>query len=229
MWRNLDPYGMDVEITVTGYFPFTLSPYEGAGDSFDSPGVYSMESDWGDTGTLTVGTVTPPPSVSITNPVNNAIVPANTPFEIQVATTADAGMYSVHFYVENLADYTWTLIDVDFTEPFSVTTNLTDGSYNLHAYATDNNSQQDFDSIGITVAAVPATPIGLENPRSAGGQFLFDVTGLMVGKTNIVEYCTSLSVGAWTPIATNTAASTTASVTNAITAVPRFYRIHQMP
>jgi len=216
-------------ITVQGFYPFVLYPGETAGAQFPSAGTYTMESDWGDSGLLTVGTIIPPPTATITTPTNGAVLPANTPFNIQVEVTAEAGISYVEFWVENLTDYNWALIGDVYSAPFAVTTNLTEGSYNLHVYATDNNYQTGMDTIAITVVAAPPTPIRLGSARRVGGQFIFDVTGLMVGRTNVVECCTNLSVGTWFPVATNIATSTSTSVTNAVTAMPRFYRIHQMP
>lgn len=227
-WWNADPHGFDVTITVSGFSPFTLYPGEGAGAPFPNAGTYSMQSDWGDSGTLTVAVAALPPSVSITNPVDGASVPANSPFDIEVEATAEAGMYSVEFYLET-SDFSWYYIGTDYTPPFSATTNLTEGTYMIHAFASDLLFQSDQDTINITVVTAPATPVTLENPRSANGQFLFDIDGLAVGNTTVVQCCTNLSIGTWTSIATNTATSTTATVTNTATAEPRFYRVYQSP
>jgi len=227
-WWNVDPYGFDVTITVTGFFPFTLNPYEGVQATFPDAGTYSMSSDWGDFGTIIVGEIAPAPSVTITNPVNGGQVPANTPFTIGVTASSTVGILYVQFWLEK-PDLSWEWLTDDYTAPFGFTTNLTEGDYGVHVYATATDYQSAMDSVSFTVVAAPPTPIALENPRIAAGQFLFDVSGLLVGRTNIVHCCTNLSTGTWLPVATNTALSTTATVTNTWSAQPRLYRIHQLP
>jgi hypothetical protein len=227
-WWNVDPYGFDVTITVTGFAPFTLQPYEGAQATFPNAGNYSMRSDAGDSGTIIVGEMAPPPSVTITNPVNGGQVTANTPFTIGVTASSTVGILYVQIWLEK-PDYSWEWLIDDYTEPFGFTTNLAEGNYSVHVYATANDSQSATDSVTFSVVAAPPTPIELANPRMAAGQFLFDVTGLLVGRTNIVSSCTDLSAGTWQPVATNTASSTTATVTNAWSAQPRLYRIQQLP
>jgi len=80
-----------------------------------------------------------------------------------------------------------------------------------------------------SVIVIPPTPAGitLESPRSESGQFLFDATGLTVGKTNIVEASTNLL--SWTAIQTNVAAAASMSFTNAITLPCQFFRLTELP
>ena len=53
-----------------------------------------------------------------------------------------------------------------------------------------------------------ATPtITLESPRIEGGQFLFEATGLTIGKTNVL--LTSTNLTAWNAVNTNLTANTT--------------------
>jgi hypothetical protein len=131
-------------------------------------------------------------------------------------------LYDVEFFVD-----TNSIGDV-FTAPYTSTvTNLPAGTYTLTAIVTDYNYDQATNAITITVSAAPA--IVLSAPRFAGNQFLFDVAGLTVGKTNVVQYCTNLSAGSWTATATNVATSGSRTVTNAPGGAACFYRVFQSP
>ena len=75
---------------------------------------------------------------------------------------------------------------------------------------------------------LPAPPgIVLESPRKERNQFLFDATGLTVGKTNVLLASTNLT--AWTAISTNLADSTSMTFTNATTLSRRFFRLLERP
>lgn len=76
---------------------------------------------------------------------------------------------------------------------------------------------------------VQPPPIALSNPRLSGNQFLFDVTGLSAGKTNVVLYCTNVSSGVWVPLLTNTATASSQTLTNPLVLSRRFYRLYQIP
>jgi hypothetical protein len=144
---------------------------------------------------------------------------------ISATVTDPDGISSVQFYVDS--DSGSDMIGEDFNSPYSATTTLSEGAYTLRAVATDDYGLQDSDSISITVNA--GSSVALGSPRLLDGLFLFDVTGLTAGKTNVVEYCTDLSAGLWTSTATNTAASDSATITNAVAAGPRFYRVFELP
>lgn len=79
----------------------------------------------------------------------------------------------------------------------------------------------------ITIVNPVSVSITLSSPRLAGGQFLFDATGLTVGKTNMLEISTNLS--GWTAIETNVAAGDTATFTNSVDSGYQFYRVTQLP
>ena len=105
-------------------------------------------------------------------------------------------------------------------DTFSVVFNFATGFFPYH------------DSLGptgsITVVGV-ADPITLSSPKRVGGQFQFDISGLVIGRTNIIEASTNLT--AWLPLVTNVAASTTSSYTNTQVASfgTRFFRVVQLP
>ena len=84
----------------------------------------------------------------------------------------------------------------------------------------------DYGDFGSVIVIEPP-PIVLSAPRFTNGEFLFDVEGLTVGLTNVLEASTNLTL--WTSIATNVATSATATITNSPTPGPRFYRIFETP
>ena len=72
--------------------------------------------------------------------------------------------------------------------------------------------------------------ITLTAPRIVAGSFQFNASGLTIGKTNVLQVSTNLaSAASWVPLATNVAAATTMSFTNAATASRRFFRLFQLP
>jgi hypothetical protein len=78
----------------------------------------------------------------------------------------------------------------------------------------------------VTVTVNPSA-MQLKLPRIAAGHFLFEVTGLTVGKTNLIQASTNLV--AWTSIKTNVAAASSATYTNPISTRFQHYRIFQKP
>jgi hypothetical protein len=79
----------------------------------------------------------------------------------------------------------------------------------------------------VTVTVGSAGPILLGSPRMAGGQFLFDVTGLTPGRTNLVQTSTNLTD--WISLETNIATGTSATSTNSTESRGRTYRLLQLP
>lgn len=80
-------------------------------------------------------------------------------------------------------------------------------------------------TITVNPAVVPPG-INLESPRIMGGEFLFEATGLTVGKTNVLLLSTNLTT--WLPVSTNTAASTSVTFTNTTDPGQRFYRVVEL-
>ena len=81
---------------------------------------------------------------------------------------------------------------------------------------------------GTITVTLPAPPgIVLESPRKEGSQFLFEATGLTVGKTNVLQASTNLT--SWAAIKTNVAATTSMTFTNATTLPRRFFRLIERP
>ena len=81
----------------------------------------------------------------------------------------------------------------------------------------------------MVVANVPNDPITISSPKRVGNQFQFDISGLVIGRTNIIEASTNLTT--WLPLVTNIATSATSSYTNSQVASfgTRFFRVMQLP
>ena len=80
----------------------------------------------------------------------------------------------------------------------------------------------------IIVQAVTVVPvIILNSPRKTASQFLFDATGLTVGKTSVLQASTNLT--GWTAIKTNVANNASMTFTNAMTGPGRFFRLMELP
>ena len=222
-WWNIDWYGFDMNVTFDNGYSFFLPNYYGQRVSFPlQTGTYGYHSDWGDNGAVIVNL---PPSVAITNPPNNAVFPAPATFTVRATAsdTADDYVSDVQFFLGTSAS-TNSIADV-FAAPYTApVTNLGVGTYTLIVVATDSRGAQATNSTTITVSGVS---VNLTAPRISAGQFLFDVMGLAVGKTNVLQ--TSTNLLSWKPTQTNIAVSTSMTVTNGPASGPHFYRILQMP
>ena len=223
-WWNYDPYGFDVTVTFNGSFSFDLPNYQGQGVTFpSSAGTYSYSSNWGDHGAVIVNL---PPSVTITNPLNNAVFPAPAMFTVRAAAsdTADDYVTDVQFFL-GTGDSTNAIDDV-LSPPFTTTvTGLAAGTYVLIAVATDSHGAQATNAVTVTVGGGAA--MNLNAPRISGGKFVFDVTGLTSGKTNVLQ--TSTNLISWQPAKTNIAAGSAMTLTNPPSSGSHYYRLLQLP
>ena len=225
VFQNADTYGCPVTITFDAGLQFTLQDGHRASVTFPSQtGVYNYKDDdlWGDSGTVIVAV---PPTISITSPANNAVFPASATitFQATVSATSADSLSDVQFL---LGTSDGTNVIADFSSPpYSVVTNLAAGVYTLIAVATDAYGLTSSDTITITVTAGPVISLG--SPRFVSGKFLFDVNGLTVGATNLVQVSTNLA--SWAPVRTNIASSTAITVTNAAALGRGFFRIVQQP
>jgi plastocyanin len=219
-WQD-DGSGPYAIISDTGAWTTFYTP---GGLYFDQTGTYGYSDDAGDTGTIVV-TPNIPPTVTITYPTNNTVLtpPATFNFSADASDTDADGLSDVEFYVGT------NLVDDIFTSPFTTTVSgLAAGTYTLTAIAYDNVGATATNQVTITVG-VPL-PILLKSPRIAAGTFRFDVTGLTIGKTNIVEATTNLaSAASWVFLSTNVASASTMSFTNPATFSRRNYRLVQLP
>jgi hypothetical protein len=244
----LDPDPVSI---VTGQFVYWVDDGSGPYDisSFSGPSSFSTQTggdavqftvpghyDYVESGSFSEGQiiVSPnvPPAVQITNPTNNATLaaPATFDFTVNTSDTDPDGLSDVEFYVgTNLVD------DVFDPGPDTTTvtnlattvTNLAAGTYVLMAVAFDNVGATTTNTITIHVGA--AAPILLSAPMMVAGKFQFNVAGLTVGKTNIVQSITNLASTNWVPLVTNVAGSTNMSFTNASANSRNFYRVVQLP
>ena len=198
--------------------------YTPGGLFFDQPGSYNYYDDAGDFGTIVV-TPNIPPTVMITNPTNNAILtpPATFDFSADASDTDADGLSDVEFYVGT------NLVDDVFVSPFTTTiANLGAGTYALTAIAYDNVGATATNQITITVGT--PQPIVLATPQIVAGMFRFDVSGLTIGKTNMIEATTNLaSATSWIFLSTNVAISSTTSFTNPAAFSRGFFRLVQLP
>ena len=223
-WWNFDPYGFDLTITFDNGLNFSLVDSQNQSVVFPSQaGTYGYHSDWGNRGAVIVDI---PPSVIITSPPNNAVFPSPATFTIRATAAASAdGLVTDVQFLLGTTDGTNVIDDV-LAAPFNTSvTNLAAGTYVVMAVATDSYGMQATNAILVTVGE--ATGVNLHAPRIVSTKFLFDVSGLTPGKTNVLQSSTNLV--AWKPAITNLAASATMTVTNAIFPGSHYYRILQLP
>lgn len=113
-----------------------------------------------------------PPSVSITQPTDGAIVAG--PVNIQASASDDFEVVKVDFYVDN------SYIGTDSSEPYSWpwdSTSVGDGSHSITATAIDNASQPSSDTVSITVDNINDPPVanaGLDKNAYVGNIVSFD-------------------------------------------------------
>jgi plastocyanin len=230
-----DPVSITVGETVSfvddGSGPYAIISDTGAWNTFATPGAilfsqtgtYGYHDDAGDFGTVIVSPNLPP-SISITNPASNAVFVASANFAFSVdAYDLDAdGLSDVKFYVGT------NLVDDVFDAPYTtMVTNLLAGPYVLTAIAQDNLGATATNKINILVTN---GSLSLSQPRITSGAIQFDISGLAVGKTNVLQATTNLvSRANWIPVATNVASSSSFTFTNPPGLNLRFFRVLQLP
>jgi len=224
-WLNIDLDGFDVTVTFDNGFSFPLPNDTSENVQFLSPaGTYSYQGNYGlNTGVVIVNL---PPTVAITTPQNNAVLPAPATFQIQATATDTADDYvaDVQFLL-GTSEATNSIEDVT-TAPFQTSiTDLAAGTYVLLAVATDSRGAQATNAVTITVGAAPV--VNLSAPEISAGEFHFAATGLTPGK-NIV-LLTSTNLISWQSVQTNLAANSAMTITNPVGTGTQFYRILQLP
>ncbi|HKS37326.1 MAG TPA: Ig-like domain-containing protein, partial [Verrucomicrobiae bacterium] len=143
---------------------------------FNEPGTYSYycspHQAFGMVGTVIVQSAGgSPPSVTITNPANGAVLAAPANVTIQAsASDTDGSVTNVQFFANS------NLLGVDATPPFSiVASNLAAGSYALAAVAADNSGLTRTSAV-VNVSVVAGGVITLSAPIITNGQFRFNYT-----------------------------------------------------
>jgi hypothetical protein len=169
-------------------------------------------------------TVDAPPTVNITNLLNNATfsAPANVTIRASVSDS-DGSVTNVQFLVGANV-----LTNVG-TAPFSGTTNnLAAGNYTLSAIASDNNGVKNTNSISIKVVTPVVVTLG--NPvlsSSTNFQFSYPAN---IGLSYVVQRSSSIAPANWIPLVTNVAASNPVVFVDAhATNSPNYYRVGRLP
>jgi len=114
-------------------------------------------------------------------------------------------------------DY-WNGVLFDFEDTFQKSFN-TPGTFDYHDAASTSTG-----SIIVSPAMAPNIVLGAA--RLSGGQFLFEATGLTVGKTHVLQASTNLI--SWSAVSTNVAVADTHSFTNALTTGRWFYQVVEL-
>src|SRR5688572_21197655 len=120
----------------------------------------------GMSGSVTVQIPNTPPSVTITNPVNDAVFIEPATFTVDASASDPGGSVShVQFFLDS------TSLGTDTVSPYSANVaNLAAGTYTLSAVATDNQSARATNSITVIVNAQPIDPTFSDaNWSSMGG------------------------------------------------------------
>jgi plastocyanin len=202
--------------------PFSFTNTFNAAGSF--PYECTVHAGFGMVGTINVAGVSQPPTISITNPVNNAVfaAPANVHLGALASSTSGT-VTNVQFFTNGVSVGSVT------TAPFALTANgLAAGSYALTASATAAGLSATSSVVNISV--VTPVAVTLKNPTTpstANFEFTYSAN---VGLNYEVDRASSLAPPNWVPIATNVAASNPTNYldTNA-TNNPAFYRVDRLP
>jgi hypothetical protein len=166
-----------------------------------------------------------PPTVTITTPTNGTAItaPGNFAFQANAYDADPNDIWDVEFWVNS------EMVDDVYDPPYATTvTNLAAGTYTLKAVVWDYSYAKATNTIVITVGN--PGPITLTGSALSGGQFKFNASGLIAGKTNVLQSSTNLaSLPGWIPLSTNIAVGATASFTNTLAPGPHFFRLIQLP
>ena len=167
-----------------------------------------------------------PPTVTITNPLNNATLSAPANVTIQASASdpdASGSVTNVQFLVGS------TVLTNETAAPFSAATNnLAAGSYTLSAVASDNLGVKNTNAVTINVVTpVQTTLSGTAQMFSTNFQFSYSAN---VGLSYIVQRSTNLAEANWITLVTNLAGSNpVVFVDNHATNGPGFYRVGRLP
>jgi len=213
------------------FAPYAISGAWGSfivpnGIQFQSPGTYPYTAqsiyggNWG--GTVVVSPNSRP-QVTILNPTNNSVfvAPANVVVDAEATDPDPDDVWDVEFWLGT------EMVGDVYSTPYTTTlTNLPAGSYTLRAIVWDYSNARATNSVNITV--INPGPIALSFSGVNSGRFEFKASGLVPGRTNVLESSTNLaSAQNWIPLFTNVAESATASFTNTISG-QRFFRLIQL-
>jgi hypothetical protein len=247
-YLNLSPNPVNIEAGDAVYwtgdedpdFPYIISGPWGnvitpGGVTFPVQGTYNYTASWTLGGGSFNGTVIVSPGVpnqlpvvTITNPTNNAVfaAPASFAFTAEASDPDPNDVWDVEFWVND------EMVDDVYNPPYATTvTDLPVGTYTLMAIVWDFSFETATNSITITVTdSTPITPVALTATALIGDDFAFNATGLVAGKTNVLQTSTNLaSPQNWVSLSTNVASSTLSLFTNKVAAGQHFFRVLQLP
>jgi hypothetical protein len=178
----------------------------------------------GFTGAVTVQAAASPPTVTLTNPPNGAVLSAPASLLLAAAASdSDGSVTNVAFFngaalLGNVAGSPYTL----------ALSNLAAGVYTFSAVATDNGGLSATNTA--TVHVVTAAPLALGAAQwtsGSGFQFSFSATP---GLSYVIQRSADLAGANWVPLATNTAGDNTVTFQDAqAPATNGFYRVGRRP
>ncbi len=159
--------------------------------------------------------------MNITKPTNSAAFTAPATIALEAdATDTDGTISLVEFFNGN------EQLGQTTTFPYSFTwTNVGAGTYTLTARATDNlGATTTSTPVAVSVTnSMPASPV-IQNPLVSDGAFRFSFA-TTAGQNYLVQFTDSLDPTNWQLTTNFTGSGAVASVTNAISAAERFYRV----
>ena len=202
------PFSFSVTFTNAGTFPYHCSVHVVT---------HNM------TGSVTVqGAGNVPPTVSVTNPPDGAVLSA--PATITLAATAsdsDGSVANVQFF-----QGTASLANVTSSPYSAAVNNLGAGDYTFSAVATDNGGLSATNAIVVhVVTPEPVVLSGLQRPSPTSFQFNYSAN---VSLRYVVQRSADLT--SFTPISTNTAASNPVTFTDdGVTGAVSYYRVGLLP
>ena len=173
----------------------------------------------------TLQSATPPgnaaPTITITNPVNNAVFTAPATFTLEAsASDNDGSVAQVEFLNGTIS------IGVDNAVPYAVTvSDLAAGNYTLSAIATDDLGAKATNSISIVVTNAPLEPVTIAAPTVSGTTFTF-MFATEANRTYIVEHVEAIPSTNWQTLTNIVGTGLNVTAQDSTTGAPqRFYRV----
>lgn len=212
------PFAFSFTIPVAGSYTLTARATDNSGATTLSSPV-----------TISVTAPNIPPQVSIVSPANNATVSG--PLDLLLEASAsdpDGTIARVTFFSQSSSGS--SSLGSDASAPYSlIVSNLQPGNYVFSALAVDNLGTNGF-STAVNVTVVASAPVVLAPlPLTSNGEFQLALSGLVPGKTNLIQGSGNLID--WVNLKTNTASSSQENFIDPASAslLFRFYRVLQLP
>jgi hypothetical protein len=165
----------------------------------------------------------PTPTVSITNPLNNAVFAAPASEKIGANASVSSGtVTNVQFFTNNV------LCGSAITAPFTLTPTLAAGNYAITATATAAGVSATSSVVNISVVT-PVTVTMSNAAATFGTNFQFKYPA-NIGLSYVVQRATNIFQPNWIPLVTNVAASNPVVFVDVhATNSPAFYRVGRLP